>query len=260
MNAIQRSFGLGLVIGFALAGANSLHAQQPAVVADDFGSLYAQGVNAYFAGRSSDAESFLSQALAFNPQDPRAYYFRALSLMRLGRLGEARGDMMVGASLEAQTPNRFGVGRALERVQGANRLTLERYRRQGREFAASAPNLTNQRVAQPSRPVVSDDGYVLRRKVVIPLDRLLDEGGPRPLSADELASRRHRTSSPPPARSTPPVQAPAASNAADDPFRDDTGGERPAATGPRLSQPVEPAEEPPAEPAAEEDVNPFGDL
>src|SRR5687767_15304576 len=63
--------------------------------------LYSKGVHAYFAGRSTDAESYLSSALALETQDPRLYYFRALSLMRLGRMDEARGDIMIGASLEA---------------------------------------------------------------------------------------------------------------------------------------------------------------
>ena len=44
--------------------------------------LYDQGVNAYFAGGSCQADALLSEALTFNSQDPRAYYFRALSLLR----------------------------------------------------------------------------------------------------------------------------------------------------------------------------------
>ena len=66
----------------------------------DFNSTmmhYGEGVHAYFAGNSQQAEAALSQAMVLNSQDPRIYYFRALSLLRQGRTAEARGDMLVGA-------------------------------------------------------------------------------------------------------------------------------------------------------------------
>ena len=254
MNAVQGCFGVA-IIGFLLAGPNALGTQQPDPLGDDFASLYGQGVNAYFAGRTSDAELFLSQALALNPHDPRAYYFRALSLLRLGRLDEARGDMMVGASLEAQRPNRFSVGRALERVQGSHRLTLEQYRRQGRTLTASTTN-TGTMMPEQRQRTVSDDSYVLRNRIVVPLDRLLDDGGPQPLSADELARRGRRTNS---LRSTPaaqPVDAAMSPAAASNPFHDDPPAEPDKPAGPRLSQPTAA----PAESAAEEDDNPFSAL
>jgi hypothetical protein len=263
MNRVQFCFGVALLFGIALAGPRLLQAQQPADVASDFGGLYGQGVNAYFAGRSSDAESHLSQALALNPHDPRAYYFRALSLLRLGRLDEARGDMMVGASLEAQRPNRFGVGRALERVQGGHRLTLEQYRRQGRAFAASTASMALPRQSQPARAQVADDSFVLRNRIVVPIDRLLEEGGPRPLSADELAARRQRTNSRPAQRATRPVEAPASARVGDDPFGDDPADAvaEDAAPSERMpSQPAETADEPVADPAVEAELNPFDDL
>ena len=131
--------------------------------------LYGQGVNAYFAGRSNEAESNLSQALAIEAEDPRIYYFRALSLLRLGRLDEARGDMMVGASIEARHPQRFAVGKALERVQGGHRLMLERYRREARsQQVALKPAQPSQRFRRQPPQAKSQDEHVLRRRIVIP--------------------------------------------------------------------------------------------
>jgi hypothetical protein len=94
-------------------------------------ALYGRGVDAYFSGNSAEAEQFLGQAIAELPDDPRPYYFRALSLIRAGRSDEARSDMEVGAALEARRPKQFAVGTALERVQGSDRLLLEQFRRRG---------------------------------------------------------------------------------------------------------------------------------
>jgi hypothetical protein len=93
--------------------------------------LYGRGVDAYFSGDTTNAELFLGQAIAELPDDPRPYYFRALTLLRSGRQADSQSDMEIGASLEARRPKQFGVGKALERVQGSERLVLEKYRRQG---------------------------------------------------------------------------------------------------------------------------------
>jgi hypothetical protein len=135
--------------------------------------------------------------------------------------------MMVGANIEAQSPQRFAVGRALERVQGSHRLMLEQYRRQARSEAAAVPRQVTQ--LQPSRTpprrqpqqASFNDEAVLRQRIVIPLDRLLASGAPRPLSAEELAQRKRqaidsRVRPPhPTAVATPPTTE------SDDPFRDD---------------------------------------
>jgi hypothetical protein len=56
------------------------------------------------------------------------YYFRGLALAKQGRMAEAEVDFQVGASLEFQTEGRYEVGFALQRVQGADRVRLERIR------------------------------------------------------------------------------------------------------------------------------------
>lgn len=223
---------------------------------DTASASYGRGVHAYFAGRYGDAEAWLSRALEFDPNDPRLFYFRALALMRLGRSDEACFDMEVGASLEAERPNRYGVGVALQRVQGGDRLVLEKYRRQ-----ALAGALAHRRYSRAqSEPRASDESQVLYQPVIVPLDGFSLPGTPPALSAEDLARRAAAAES----RVAPglPPQPPASTNTPPeaDPFQDDTAPlpPQPGPVPPATEAPAEPAEEatPPEEEApAEEDVS-----
>jgi hypothetical protein len=175
---------------------------------------YGDGVHAYFAGNSSRAEQSLSSALELNSQDPRIYYFRALSLLRQGRTAEARGDMQVGAALEAQRPGRFAIGSALERVQGHDRLLLEQFRRQARSEARSNGASRGQ-----NPPGIQPDA--LRQRVVIPLEEYLRPGAPRPAARGAVDAALPRTFAP--TQQTPPAPANRQSPAETpgDPFQDD---------------------------------------
>jgi tetratricopeptide (TPR) repeat protein len=100
------------------------HAQQIVL-----GQLYGNGVHAYFAGDAMKAYDQLSSAIASGSSDPRAYYFRGLAYLKLGREPEAIQDFQKGAALETKDLNRsYNVGRSLERVQGWARQKLETYR------------------------------------------------------------------------------------------------------------------------------------
>jgi hypothetical protein len=214
--------------------------------------LYSRGVHAYFAGRASEAESLLSRALELHDRDPRFHYFRALSLLQLGRTAEGRHDMAAGAELEAARPNRYAVGAALQRVQGSHRLLLERYRRDARENAAGvSAEVARQRAEQ----MKARDAGALRAKVVIPLDEFFRPGGPQPLSAEEVA-RRAAAAQQAPLPATPPAPTPPAPQATvpEDPFADDSSE---AAAGPTPPVPAEPSS--PAAAPSEEDAeeNPF---
>lgn len=116
----------------------SLLVSLPAVGQDQnaASTFYGRGVHAYFAGQDKGAEYHLSLAIQSNPNDPRPYYFRAVSRLRQGRVSEARQDMQVGAAIETGAPGHWAVGSALQRVQGTNRLMLEQYRRRARRDAA----------------------------------------------------------------------------------------------------------------------------
>ncbi len=92
---------------------------------------YGAGVHAYFAGDYRRAYDLLTSAIGPNStsRDPRMYYFRALTFLRLGREDEAKQDFQQGAKLEATiTAQTYDVPKSLERVQGADRQQLEQYR------------------------------------------------------------------------------------------------------------------------------------
>ncbi len=150
-----------------------------------------------------------------------------MCLLRQGRSDEARGDMQLGASVEAQRPGRFGVGAALERVQGPERLMLEQYRRAGQLAAAQMRLQTNQARFEQ---IQSREAEALDRKAVIPLSSLLRSDGARPEVVYE-SSPRPRTELNPVSPLAQPV-GPIAGNGAD-PFRDDaSAAARPTTAGP----------------------------
>ncbi len=214
--------------------------------------LYSQGVHAYFSGRAGEAELRLSRAIELNSYDPRFYYFRALSKLKLGRSGEARHDMAVGAALEAERPNRYGVGMALQRVQGGDRLLLERYRREARQQAST---IRQQDADQRREQLTARNPAMLRERVMIPLDELLQPGEPRLLSGEEVARLRAL-------RAQQPVRQPRTPGTAREmnPFEDDApepAADAAAQPAQASTSPPTPASPPPAE-GDEED--PFGDF
>jgi hypothetical protein len=98
--------------------------------------LYGNGVHSYFGGDYSRAFESLSSVIRGGAHDPRAYYFRALTEMRLGREQDATADLQKGAALEAADVNgRYSVSQALERIQGSTRAALEKYRENARAVA-----------------------------------------------------------------------------------------------------------------------------
>lgn len=122
---------LWLVAGLASLGTPSLYAQE-AVLGQEYGT----GVHAFFAGEYVQAYEALTSAINGGSKDPRAYYFRGLAYVKLGRQAEAVSDFRRGAELESKDINRFyNVGKALERVQGPARSQLENYRVEARMIA-----------------------------------------------------------------------------------------------------------------------------
>jgi hypothetical protein len=214
---------VGICFLVAAAGATAT-AQTPVAAPTSASALYERGVQAYFAGRSSEAEGYLSQALASNSDDPRYYYFRALSLLRLGRSNEARGDMMLGAEVEARAGARFAVGASLERIQGAQRLILEQFRQRARDQNAThGAGLEQRDQSRVHTSGFADDSAVLRQRVLAPLPRFRGRGGfesPEPANAETSARSPRRFV--PIGDQTPPRNARPVSPTMDaDPFRDD---------------------------------------
>jgi hypothetical protein len=268
MTNICRTLSLVTVVALVLTAAGQSWAQSAA-------SYYEAGVNAFFAGRTDEAESRLSEAISYDPSDPRAYYFRAFALARQGRCAEARGDMMTGAQMEATSPRQAAIGSALERIQGPNRLMLEAIRRQARLEAGVASGVATG--ASQNAIVLPGEENTLRQRRVVPIDEFLRPGGPRtftepaPQVTNEIPPQAPAATMPAakPAESTaaPAKQAqPAASN----PFGDDSqpAGPKPPVTPPQAvpTPPTAPPATPPqnatetppaATPPADSSDNPF---
>ncbi len=103
------------------------HASDPSVRA-----VYGEGVHSFYAGNFQQSHDYLSQVIEIGTDDPRVYYFRGLSALRLGSPAEADKDFSKGATFEAERGNTRTVSVALERIQGQDRLLLERSRLKAR--------------------------------------------------------------------------------------------------------------------------------
>ena len=90
------------------------------------------GMHAYHAGDYDRAYDDLTNAIEAGTDDPRAYYFRGLAALRLGRTSEAEADFTTGADRELVTGSMRRASQSLERVQGTDRLSLERFRARAR--------------------------------------------------------------------------------------------------------------------------------
>lgn len=111
-----------------------LLAQTPALAEDVIlGHMFGTGAHAYFSGNYPEANDVFSRAIAGGSKDPRVYYFRGLTLLRMGDTVAAGADFQKGSELESQDVTRvYNIARSLERVQGVDRVTLEQYRVQAR--------------------------------------------------------------------------------------------------------------------------------
>lgn len=94
--------------------------------------VYGEAVHDYFAGNYQQAQQRLTQVVDAGSRDPRAYFFRGLANQRIGFEDAANEDFRIGSELEAKYGGTEIVGRALTRVQGGDRLKLEKYRTEAR--------------------------------------------------------------------------------------------------------------------------------
>jgi hypothetical protein len=118
------------------------------------------GMHAYHAGDYQRSYDDMSAVIEAGSRDPRAYYFRGLAALKLGRTDEAEADFTAGAARESVGRGSWPVSRSLERVQGCDRLALERHRSRARLVA-----LQREREAEASRYAPdSDAADVLRRR------------------------------------------------------------------------------------------------
>ena len=148
----QKTF-LTLLVLFSFL--SSTNAADPSVLA-----IYGEGVHSFYAGNFQQSYDYLSEVIEIGTDDPRVYYFRGLSALRLGSQKDADDDFTKGATFEAERGNTRTVSRALERIQGPDRLLLEQSRSKARLALAERqePQLSSSR---QSFYLVDDDTLVL---------------------------------------------------------------------------------------------------
>lgn len=229
------------VMGTAVPGipsASRVALAQGGVLAE----LYGSGVHAYYSHDYPKAYELLSRAIEGGINDPRAYYFRGLTSMATGRPDEAEGDFHEGARIEALGTFGPAVGRALTRVQGTQRMQIERIRQQARlTYQAEAAAQAQRRYTEAQ----AAEAQVLR-------------GQPRPRTAPPLPGRRPAPVAPAPAAPAnvpnpfdegamaggePTVESPdALEDTLVDPFADDEAAPPAAAGQPAADEPAAPAD------------------
>ena len=122
-------WGWSVALAFALA--STAGAQE-----DVLNELYGSGVHAFNSGDYRQAYNDLVMAVRSGSKDPRVFYYRGLTYLRLGRPQEAQADFKKGAALEMADSDRFyPVSKSLERIQGQARQQIERYRSSARLVA-----------------------------------------------------------------------------------------------------------------------------
>jgi len=108
----------------------------PQAFADDeslaVANAYGVGVHAYFDCDYQGSYDAMTAAIEAGTSNPRAYYYRGLAAAKLGRDSEVEADFAEGANREATTAGSMAISRSLERVQGADRLRLEKFRARAR--------------------------------------------------------------------------------------------------------------------------------
>lgn len=232
-----------VTLGWLAAGGLISSAAAQEAVMDEF---YGDGVHNFYDRDFFQAMQNLSVAIDGGSQDPRAYYYRGLSRLKTGDTWGAHDDMQMGAQLEADDVDQFyPVAKSLERVQGAERKQLERYRSIARAHA---------RQRQRTRDAMR---YEQRRRDETQVLRAVPTGpAPAPLVAPAAGI------APAPAAAVPPAPGPAVTAPATppapvpgDPFSTQPA-EAPATDNPFGDAPAEAPEEMPADVPAEVPAEP----
>lgn len=117
---MQPLFLLFTLVTFSVTG--SVSGQDP------LDEMYGQAVHSYFRGDIEHAEELLNEVIDAGSMDPRAYLFRGLCQSCCG----PNPDFDTAARLEIEGKKVVNVGKALERIQGACRVEIEKARSRAR--------------------------------------------------------------------------------------------------------------------------------
>jgi len=252
---------------------NRFHAVAALAVATGFGSVavaaptgaepslarvYGVGVHAYYSGAHQRSYDDLTQAIESGSKDPRVWYFRGLAARKLGRFDEAEADFSTAADRESEAVAAWDVARSLERVQGLDRMAIERHR-----MRAGVAKQQNQLRRYERRYVESDRRQPEVQRQIRPMapandplnlftegvDEPAEDDAPEPVAPGPADGGARQVAD-------PPAEEPAG----DEPWAEDDVPE-PVAPGPggggaqQVADP--PAEEPAGdEPMAEREVPP----
>ena len=199
---------------FVATSPSPVRAEEPLGVSASYGA----GVHAYFDGDYQGAYDALTAAIEAGSMDPRAYYYRGLASIKLGKSDdEINGDFSEGSTRETMGRGGLSVSRSLERVQGRDRMRLEKYRQRARVAAVQRDEAaTRQRYID----VQDRAPDVLRRRVpeiAAPAEPVV------PPAAKPRAQAPRPAAGTPKAAAPRPAPAPrGAAEPADDPFADPT--------------------------------------
>lgn len=176
-------WSLAIVVGMAMPMVPHRVEAAPTIESLPLAATYGDAVHAYFAGEYQRSYDDLSSVIEAGSTDPRAYYFRGLAALKLGRLDESEADFSMGATREAEGTGTWPVARSLERIQGCDRLKLERHRVRARvallqenrrrstlrylDVEQAAPDV--QRTRRPSAEAPADEANPFEE--VRPVDR-----------------------------------------------------------------------------------------
>jgi tetratricopeptide (TPR) repeat protein len=162
----MRSMTALMLLALAIAAPSarpSLAGDMPPALATGYGN----GVHAYNEGDYQCSYDELSRVIEAGSNDPRVFYFRGLAALKLGRTDEADADFQQGANLEADGVGGRVVSRALERIQGCDRLKLEQFRSQAR---VAAVQRDREAIRQRYSDIYEAEPEVLRRRRPEPVE------------------------------------------------------------------------------------------
>ncbi|MDR1385612.1 MAG: hypothetical protein LBJ67_17450 [Planctomycetaceae bacterium] len=127
---IRRSFVLFLLFSTVAGLCGTGHAQT--VSADQ---LYGQGIHAFNANQYREAIAAFDQVEKLRTPDPRVFFYRGLAYARLNDSEKSVKDFEYASRLEQTTAaSAYSVPKALERIQGKERATIEQYRREAKRI------------------------------------------------------------------------------------------------------------------------------
>lgn len=179
------------MVKHAQFGALVLFLSASAVVA---GGELNDGMRLFFEGKYQQSLQSLTQQIGQGNLDARVHYFRGLANGRTGKLAAAQADFKYAAMLELNGGG-YGVGEALQRVQGSERLMLEKYRtmarlakRHRRQPIAPRPMISSspsESTAAPATPQIN----IAASQSIVPRFRLASEVPIRSQIADPYDSQ-----------------------------------------------------------------------